>query len=291
MPYDIRKKEPFSVTIRKDAYQKLINDTLGDKQIAQDFVANIMTVVSNNPKLQDCDAGSIIAAGLMANSLKLPLSPTLGFAYVIPYGDKAQFQIGYKGFIQLALRTNEYEKIGVRVIHEGEYAGMDEFGEDQFKFDHKFDDNKVIGYFAYFKQLNGFKKTLFWTDEECAKHGHKYSKAYSKLWTSDFDSMSSKTVLKQLISKFGIMSTDIQKAIKYDQSVIDEKEVPHYVDNPNINENYEIAKDNNGTMLSKRQLPSDENGEVEELDQPTEKVALNEKEEPKLGDLLGDELK
>lgn len=229
----------FSVAIRSTAYQDLINNTLGDKELARQFVADISSVVSANYQLQECDGKSILTAGLVASSLKLPLAPTLGFAYVVPYGDKAQFQIGWKGLVQLAQRSGQFERLGVREVHKGEWVGQDEFGEDLFKFDHKFDSEPTIGFYAYFKLTNGFVKTLFWTVEQCEKHGAKYSKAHSGKnkggefdnWSKMFEIMASKTVLKQLLSKYAPLSTDLQKAITFDQAVVKDDGTPEYVDN------------------------------------------------------------
>ena len=229
-------QQKFSVAIRSDAYKNLINQTLGNPEIARNFVANITTAVSNNPALQKCDAGSIISAGLMAESLKLSLSNSLGYCYLIPYGDKAQFQMSWRGYVQLAQRSGQYKKIGVRAVHEGEYLGQDKFGEDTFKFSHEFDDKEVVGYFAYFELLNGFEKTLYWTKEQCEKHGKRYSKSFSKLWTTDFGTMAQKTVLKQLISKFGPLSmtlagNNLATAIQRDQTAATSDGSYEYVDN------------------------------------------------------------
>lgn len=261
----------FSVAIRTDAYQNLINSTLGDKEVARKFVADISSVVSNNYKLSLCEAGSIISAGLTAQSLNLPLSQTLGFAYIIPFGTKAQFQIGKNGLVQLALRTGQYEKLGVRPVHEGELLGLDEFGEEVFKFSHDFDNNQVLGYMAYLKLVNGFSKKIYWTKEQCEKHGRKYSKSYgtgkdTDLWKNEFDDMAQKTVLKQLISKWGIMSTELQMAIQRDQAVISQDGTLHYVDNdvelPQIEEKQ--------TTITNSILPEEETGEVvEEVEQET----------------------
>ena len=228
-------KQKFSVVIHQDNFKNMINNTLGNEKEAQMFIANLTSVVSSNPLLQNCDAGTIISAGLMANALKLPLNQTLGFAYIIPYGQKAQFQIGYKGFIQLALRSGQYEKIGVKVVHKGETQGQDEFGDEIIKFDHAFDNEEVVGYYAYFKLTNGAKMVNYMTKEQCEKHGRRYSKSYNNLWANDFDTMAMKTCLKLLLSKYGIMSVDIQNAIKYDQAVLNKKgeeEIVEYVDNP-----------------------------------------------------------
>lgn len=242
MPND---KPRFSVAIRSDAYQKLINETLGDKELARQFVADITTVVSSNTKLGLCEAGSVLSAGLVAQSLKLPLTQSLGFAYVIPYGNKAQFQIGWKGLVQLAMRSGQFERVGVRNVHQGEYIGQDEFGEDEFKFSHDYDDNEIVGYYAYFKLLNGFKKTLYWTKKQCEKHAKTYSKSYGNgtdtdNWTKQFDVMAQKTVLKQLLSKYAPLSVELQKAVIFDQAAIDKNGNPEYVDGNSLEETKEV---------------------------------------------------
>lgn len=231
--------QKFSVAIKTTAYQELINNTLGDKEIARQFVADISTVVSGNYQLQQCDAASILSAGLVAQSLKLPLTQSLGFAYVVPYGNKAQFQIGWKGLVQLAQRSGQFERLGVREVHKGEWIGQDEFGEDLFKFSHEHDNEEIVGYYAYFKLTNGFVKTLYWTKEQCEAHGSKYSQAHKGSnrggefdnWTKSFDVMASKTVMKQLLSKYAPLSVELQKAIIYDQAVVGADGTPEYVDN------------------------------------------------------------
>lgn len=237
-------QQKFSVAIRTTAYQDLINQTLGDKELARNFIADISSVVGANYQLQNCDAKSILTAGLVACSLKLPLAPTLGFAYVVPYKTSAQFQIGWKGLVQLAQRSGQFERLGVRPVHKGEWVGQDEFGEDKFVFDHKFDSEEIIGYYAYFKLTNGFIKTLFWTKEQCEKHGETYSKAHQGTnkggefdnWTKMFDLMAQKTVLKQLLSKYAPLSTELQKAITFDQAIVKEDGTPEYVDNEDSEE-------------------------------------------------------
>lgn len=230
----------FSVAIKSNAYSKLINDILGDPNVAKKFVADISSVVAQNRMLQECDAGSIISAGLMAQSLELPMASSLGFCYLVPYktknGNMAQFQVGWKGLVQLAIRSGQYSKIGVRPVHKGEALGLDEFGDEIVKFSHEFDNAEVVGYFAYIELVGGFKKTLYWTVEQCKEHAKRYSKSYGNgsatdNWTNMFDSMAQKTVLKQLINKYGIMSVAIQKAIETDQAVIDKEGNYTYVDN------------------------------------------------------------
>jgi len=230
-------KPKFSVAIKSEAYQKLINDTLGDKKAAMNFIADITSAVSASSILQSCDAGTILTAGLQAQRLNLPLTSGLGFVYIVPYNYRAQFQVGYKGYIQLAQRSGQFEKLGVKEVHKGELKGYDEFGDELVQFDHKYDNEEVIGYFAYFKLLNGFKKTLYWTKEQCQAHAKKYSKSYGNgsttdLWSNQFSLMASKTVIKQLLSKYAPLSTELQQAIISDQAVIEQNGNYNYVDNP-----------------------------------------------------------
>lgn len=229
------QKKKFSVVIQSDTYKNLINNTLGDKEIARQFIADISTVVSNNPTLSNCQPASILSAGLMAQSLKLSLTGSLGFAYIVPYGDKAQFQIGWKGLVQLAQRSGQFKRLGVREVHEGEYIGQDNFGDDLFKFDHKFDANAVVGYFAYFELLNGFQKTMYWTKEQCEAHAKKYSRSYGSgkstdLWKNSFDQMACKTVLKLLLNRYAPLSVDLQRAVLADQAIINNDGKYEYVD-------------------------------------------------------------
>ena len=231
----------FSVVIQSDAYKNLINNTLGDKEVARQFIADISTVVAQNPALQNCDPATIVSAGLVAQTLKLPLSSNLGFAYLVPYNNKnglprATFQVGYKGLTQLALRSGQFERLGVREVHEGEYAGQDEFGDDLFRFSHDYDLNKTIGYYAYFKLTNGFKKTLYWTKEQVQAHAKRYSRSYGNnkgtdLWSDAFDLMACKTVLKLLLNRYAPLSVELQKAIQSDQAVIGQDGTYEYVDN------------------------------------------------------------
>ena len=264
----------FSVAIREEKIQNLINNTLGDKEVAKKFVEEVSSLVGNNYMLQKCTANSIISSALLAQSLNLPMAQSLGFCYLVPYksGDftVAQFQIGWKGIVQLAVRTNQYETIGVRPVHEGEWVGQNEFGEDLFKFDHKYDSNKTIGYFAYFKLLSGFKKTLYWTVEKCEEHGTKYSQAHrgknkgsdNDNWTKMFDDMAMKTVLKQLVSKYGVMTTELQKEVEADQAIEDGSGKYNYVDNvESADEENECAVPNNEHDPN----PFDEDKDIKDL--------------------------
>ncbi len=230
-----------SIAIRSNAFQKIAEDTLHDKKAALGLIAELSTIASINPMLQEVEPSTLLSAGLLAQSVNLSLAPTLGHVYAVPFNNKkkgtkeAQFQLGWKGLVQLAQRSGQYERIGVRPVHEGEYVGQDEFGDDLFKFDHQFDDKPIVGYYAYFRLLNGFSKSVYWTVEQCKKHGLKYSQTYrngySSKWNDEFDAMAMKTVLKQCLSKWGPMSIEMRRAVQADQAVIKEDGSFDYVDN------------------------------------------------------------
>jgi recombination protein RecT len=205
------------------------------KERAAGFTANLAVIVNNSEALSKCDPVTIISAAVVSASLDLPLDPNLGFAAIVPYGNKAQFQIMYKGLIQLAIRSGQYKTMNASEVYEGELISHNRVtGEYEFDFDAKKSD-KVIGYTAYFKLVNGFEKTVYWPMAQIDKHGKRFSKTYAKgfgLWKDDFDAMAKKTVLKNLISKWGILSIEMQKVMKFDQGIIknEETEDVEYVD-------------------------------------------------------------
>lgn len=247
MNNQLQTKPKFSVAIQTEGYKKLINNTLGDPNKAKRFIASISSAVATNSSLQQCDAGSILSGALLGEALNLSPSPQLGQYYLVPFKDKAQFQLGYKGYIQLAIRSGQYKDIDVIEVREGEYLGRDKTtGKHQFEFieDEVERENKpIIGYMAYFEYLNGFYKNLYWSKEKMQKHALEYSQAYASdikkgtnysFWSKDFDGMAFKTMLRQLISKWGIMSIDMQEAITKDMSVVKEDGTYDYVDNQPI---------------------------------------------------------
>ena len=247
MNNQLQNKAKFSLAIQSEGYKKLINNTLGDPKRAAKFIAAISSAVATNSSLQQCDAGSILSGALLGEALNLSPSPQLGQYYLVPFKDKAQFQLGYKGYIQLAIRSGQYKDIDVIEVREGEYLGRDKTtGKHQFKFieDEVERENKpIIGYMAYFEYLNGFYKNLYWSKEKMQKHALEYSQAYASdikkgtnysFWSKDFDGMAFKTMLRQLISKWGIMSIDMQEAITKDMSVVKEDGTYDYVDNQPI---------------------------------------------------------
>ena len=246
-------KPKFSLAIQSEGYKKLINNTLGDPKRASKFIASISSAVATNQQLQLCDAGSILSGALLGEALNLSPSPQLGQYYLVPFNDKtkgkvAQFQLGYRGYLQLAIRSGQYKDIDVIEIHEGEYLGRDKLtGKHKFDFiedEVERESKPTIGYLAYFEYLNGFYKSLYWTKEKMKNHAIQYSQAYASdvkkktnysFWSKDFDGMAFKTMLRQLISKWGVMSTEMQEAFVKDQAVINTDNTYDYVDTQEVN--------------------------------------------------------
>lgn len=254
------QKPKFSVAITTKGYQTLINNTIGDPQRARRFVSAITSAVAVNPALQECEAGTILAGALLGESLNLSPSPQLGQYYLVPFKSKAkydrqgnllspevvkaQFVLGYKGYIQLALRSGAYADLDVMDIKQGEYLGKDPMtGKPRFSFiedDDERDRLETIGYMAYFEYLNGFRKVVYWSREKMLSHADKYSPAfsaksfqdiqdgkiaekdmwrYSSFWYKNFDDMAKKTLLRHIISRWGVMSLEMQTAFERDSSV------------------------------------------------------------------------
>ena len=175
------------------------------------FVTSLLSLVKSTPQLAAADPKTILSAAMTAATLILPISPNLGFAYIIPYGKEAQFQMGYKGYIQLAMRTGQYKTINASVVYEGQIEDIDFVTGEIIRGKKKSD--KVVGYVAYFEMINGFSKTIYMTTEDMLRHAQTFSKSFSRsssVWKTNFDAMGLKTVIKQLISKYGIMSIDMQ---------------------------------------------------------------------------------
>ena len=254
------QKVKFSTAITSQTYQKLINNTLGDKKKAEKYTAAIMSAVATNPALQDCDAASILSGSLLAESLNLSHSPQLGRYYLVPFKDKkagttkAQFILGWKGYIELAVRSGQYKNINALPVKEGELISYDPFNDEiELQAIQDPDERErasTIGYYAMFEYLNGFRKVLYCSKKQMIRHADRYSPAfsekatggkypkvsyedyeagrydkndewlYSSFWYKDFDGMACKTMLRQLISKWGIMSADMQTAITADNRTV-----------------------------------------------------------------------
>jgi recombination protein RecT len=271
------KRQPFSAYLTQDAIKNRINAMIGGKD-GQRFITSIVSAVSVNPALAECDYATIFSAAMLGESLKLSPSPQLGQYYMVPYKKKgkngdpdtvtAQFQLGYKGYIQLAIRSGYYRKINVLAIKEGELIKFDPLEEvievRLIEDEEERETAKTIGYYAMFEYHNGFKKAMYWSKKKMLTHADKYSSAFSKdpvkardpkynkvsfadyeagkvkesdmwlyssFWYKDFDGMAHKTMLRQLISKWGIMSIEMQSAFEKDEAVISEDGSFEYVDN------------------------------------------------------------
>ena len=230
--------------LTQDAVKNQINNVIGGKD-GQKFIAAIVSAVNNNPALQECTNQSILSGALLGQSLNLSPSPQLGQYYLVPFNDKnkgkvAQFQLGYKGYIQLAIRSGQYKKLNVLAIKEGELIRFDPLNEEievQLIEDEEIRENTpTIGYYAMFEYNNGFKKAIYWSKAKMEAHALKYSMGYRAkkgytFWEKDFDAMAYKTMLRQLISKWGIMSIDMMSAMDADMAVINEDGTKNYVEN------------------------------------------------------------
>ena len=238
-------------TVGQATLKSMINDErtknkfkemLGNK--AAGFLTSLMNTTNGNAQLQQADPNSILKAGAIAATLDLPIDPNLGFAYIVPYNNKgkneAQFQMGYKGFVQLAIRTGQYKRINVTELYEGQFESYDPITDElKYNLDNRLSD-EITHYVAYFQTINGFEKYNVMSKEEIETHAKKFSKTYSykgSSWQTNFNTMAKKTVLKLLLSKFGILSIEMQTAQKADQAVIREFDKNNieveYVDNEN----------------------------------------------------------
>ena len=235
------KKEGIASFLAKEAVKQNVESVVGVKD-AQRFISSVVSAVQTNPSLAECTNQSILSAALLGHSLNLPQSPQIGMFYLVPFknktGTEATFQLSYRGMLQLAMRSGQYKTIHVTDIRQGELSSYNPI-EDIYEFTPETDISKrmnlpVIGYYAFFELINGAKKGIYWTKEQIDAHAKKYSATYRKgfgLWSTDFDAMAKKTLLRQLISKWGIMSVDMERAYVGDQAVIREDGTPDYIDN------------------------------------------------------------
>ena len=264
-------KTGMAAYLTQDAVKKQINSVVGGKNGTR-FISSIVSAVQTTPALQECTNPSILSAALLGEALNLSPSPQLGQFYMVPFDNKkkgckeAQFQLGYKGYIQLAERSGYYKKLNVLAIKEGELVSYDPLDEeievDLIEDDVVREETSAMGYYAMFEYENGFRKTMYWSKKKMLSDAEKYSQAfrknggakslelleqgkipekelwrYSSFWFKDFDGMAMKTMLRQLISKWGIMSIDLQNAIDKDMAVIHEDGTTEYVDNQQEQEN------------------------------------------------------
>lgn len=259
----VAQRPAFSAMISTPSYQKLINNTIKDPNRARRFVSAIVSAVAVNPALQECTPQTILSGALLGESLNLSPSPQLGQYYLVPFKDKkndctnAQFVLGYKGLVQLALRSGQYKRLNVVSVKDGELRGWnpvtEEFSISPISDEEERENTRTVGYLASFEYLNGFTKTIYWSKEKMVAHADRYSAAFSKeatngkypkvsfadyeahnypakdewlyssFWYKDFDSMAHKTMLRQLISKWGVISIDLQTAFEADAAAESEE--------------------------------------------------------------------
>lgn len=253
------QKKTFSAFMTAPNIKARINEVVGKN--AQSFMTSIVSAVSANPALQECEPSSILSAAFLGEGLKLSPSPQLGQYYIVPYDNKkagvkqAQFQLGYKGYIQLAIRSGYYRKINVIAIKDGELVRFDPLNEDiEVNLIDDYEEREAretVGYYAMFEYTAGFRKAIYWPKSKMLCHADRFSKAFSKesykkllagqipekdmwkyssFWYKDFDAMAYKTMLRQLISKWGVMSVDLQKAYEADEALIKEDGTAEYID-------------------------------------------------------------
>jgi recombination protein RecT len=217
----------------KDSVKSKINEMLGKK--APGFITSVLQVTTNNALLTKADPMSVYNAAMIAATLDLPINQNLGFAWIVPYKGQAQFQMGWKGYVQLAQRTGQYSRINVVKVYESQFQGFNALHEELNADFNIQPSGKVVGYAAYFRLVNGYEKTVYWTIEQVQEHGQRFSQSFngnSSPWKSDFDAMAMKTVLKHTLSKWGILSIEMQKATTVDQAVVTDYETEQieYVD-------------------------------------------------------------
>ena len=245
------QKAGLTAYLTQDAVKDQINNVIGGKN-GQRFISAIISATNANPTLQQCTNPSILSAALLGESLNLSPSPQLGQYYLVPYDDKekgkvAQFQLGYKGYIQLAIRSGQYKKLNVLAIKEGELIRFDPLNEEievrLIDDEEEREQAATIGYYAMFEYTNGFKKAIYWSKKKMEAHAMKYSPGYRNdkkkgtswtFWSKDFDGMAYKTMLRQLISKWGIMSIDMMTAMDSDMAVINEDGTKNYVETADV---------------------------------------------------------
>ena len=265
------QNQGLSAYLTSDAVRKRINDVVGGKD-GQRFISSIVSAVNANESLKECAPQSIFSAALLGESLKLSPSPQLGQYYLVPFngkekGKNAQFQLGYKGYIQLAIRSGQYKKLNVLAIKEGELVRFDPLTEEievnLIEDEEVREEAKTTGYYAMFEYTNGFRKAIYWSKKKMEAHAKKYSKSYCKsssVWQTNFDAMAYKTMLRQLISKWGIMSIDMVSALDADMAVINEDGTKNYVDNAS----YTYTESNKEDVIEVKEVKVEQETEIPE---------------------------
>ena len=279
------QKTGMAAYLTQDAVKKQINSVVGGKNGTR-FISSIVSAVQTTPKLQECSNQSILSAALLGEALNLSPSPQLGQFYMVPFNNKgvkeAQFQLGYKGYVQLAVRSGYYKRLNVLAIKEGELVHYDPLNEEievnLIEDDIVREETPTAGYYAMFEYENGFRKTMYWSRRKMMAHAEKYSQAfkmnggrkslelleageipekemwkYSSFWFKDFDGMALKTMLRQIISKWGIMSIDLQTALDNDMAVIRQDGTAEHVENEPVVAEQEYREPSTDSKESKEE--------------------------------------
>ncbi|HHY42543.1 MAG TPA: recombinase [Thermoanaerobacterales bacterium] len=257
----VRLKDILNTDSVKEQFKNALQENSGA------FVASIIDLYGSDPYLQQCDPNSVVLEALKAATLKLPINKQLGFAYIVPYKTQGkqvpQFQIGYKGYIQLAMRTGQYKHLNAGIVYEGMKVEKDIL-TGEIKITGEPTSNKPQGYFAYMELLNGFSKTIYMTHDEVLSHAKRYSKSFNyanSAWKTNFDEMAIKTVLRRLLSKYGILSTDMVAALTSDTESDIESEVAQ-----------EVANEANQEVIDIEAEPADE--PIKEKEEPSGQIEI-----------------
>lgn len=264
-------------TITSAGMQSMIQQRIGEKAGA--FTTSLLDLIGDNKDLQACDPNAVVKEAIKAAALDLAISKNLGFAYVIPYKEKGtpvpQFQVGYKGYLQLAIRTGQYRHLNADVVYEGEVVVVDKIKGTLIITGAPVSD-KVVGFFAFMELINGFQKAIFWTTEKMLRHAKKYSKGYAAylagktkfppIWETDFEGMGKKTMLLQLVPKYGPMTIEMSKALSEDRADLAafDNDVQHEIDTESHQEYIDITPEKEPSNHVKKQelasTPQDNNG-------------------------------
>lgn len=250
-----KRNTSLAAYLTQEAVKNQISNIVGGR--SQRFISAIVSAVNTNPQLQECTNQSIVSGALLGESLNLSPSPQLGQYYLVPFNDRnkgkvAQFQLGYKGYIQLAIRSGQYKKLNVIAIKKGELVKFDPLNEEievnLMQNEEERENAETVGYYAMFEYTNGFRKAIYWSKAKMEAHAMRYSMGYRAkkgytFWEKDFDAMAYKTMLRQLISKWGIMSVDMANAFENDMAVLNEDGSKFYIDTDETEEVVEVTEE------------------------------------------------
>ena len=266
---NITKQNQIAQIAKSDKVKQRFNEIFNNMTKTNSFIASLVSVINSNKMFANCEADTILGSAMVAASLDLPVNNSLGFAYILPYAGKAQLILGYKAYIQLAIRSGSYKTIHATSVYEDE---LDHYNymtgelvftdKENWKQRESNEIDKIVGYYAYFKLLNGFEKSIYMPKNKIVTHAKKYSKSYSStsstnIWKNDFESMALKTVVRQLIRKWGILSIEMQQAVTNDYGAIDADGNTEYIDSSETKVTEVVDVSNLDNMIS-----PDESGDV-----------------------------